>query len=79
LLAFNIDCGSIDEENKSTLGTLVLKYAPYVQALCGAILEMSGVESSVLKKISDSINPVTEYNIPISEAVLPNKKKWRIK
>jgi hypothetical protein len=69
----------LTEENKSTLATLVLKYAPYVQALCGAILEMAGVNSSTLKKISDSINPVTEYNIPISETVLPNKKKWRIK
>ena len=69
----------LSEENKSSLTTLVLKYAPYVQALSGAILEMAGVDSGTLKKISDSINPVTEYNIPISEAVLPNKKKWRIK
>jgi len=69
----------LTEEKKTTLATLVLKYAPFVQALCGAILEMAGVNSSTLKKISDSINPVTEYNIPISEAVLPNKKKWRIK
>jgi hypothetical protein len=40
---------------------------------------MSGADSRTLKKISDSINPVTEYNIPVSQAVLPNKKKWRIK
>jgi predicted transcriptional regulator of viral defense system len=69
----------LTEENKSALATLVLKYAPYVQALCGAILEMAGADENILKKIIKSLNPVTEYNIPISEEILPNKKKWRIK
>jgi hypothetical protein len=69
----------LTEEKKMALATLVLKYTPYVQALCGAILEMSGADSSTLMKISNSINPVTEYSIPISETTLPNKKKWRIK
>jgi hypothetical protein len=69
----------LTEEKKAVLTNLVLKYAPFAQALCGAILEISGVDSCTLKKISDSINPVTEYNIPISEATLPNKRKWRIK
>lgn len=69
----------LTEEKKMALATLVLKYTPYVQALCGAILEMSGADSSTLLKIINSINPVTEYSIPISEVTLPNKKKWRIK
>ncbi|MGV8093143.1 MAG: hypothetical protein AB2L24_14895 [Mangrovibacterium sp.] len=69
----------LTEEKKATLATLVLKYTPFVHALCGAILEMSGAEESILKKISESLNPVTEYSIPLSETVLPNKKKWRIK
>ncbi len=69
----------LPEGKKITLSNLVLKYSPSVQAICGAILEKTGVENSTLKKISDSLNPVTEYNMPISESVLPNKKKWRLK
>ncbi len=69
----------LSEAKKIALSNLVRKYSPSVQAICGAILEKAGVESCILKKISDSLNPVTEYNIPISESVLPNKKKWRLK
>lgn len=69
----------LPEEKKLALSNLVLKYSPSVQALCGAILEKTGVENSIVKKISDSLNSVTEYNMPISKSVLPNKKKWRLK
>lgn len=69
----------LPEEKKIALSNLVLRYSPSVQALCGAILEKTGVENSLLKKISDSLNPVTEYNMPIAETVLTNKKKWRLK
>ncbi|RKD92644.1 DUF6088 family protein [Mangrovibacterium diazotrophicum] len=69
----------LTEEKKATLATLSLKYAPFVQALSGAILEMSGADESILKKIKDSLNPVTEYNIPISETVLATKNEWRIR
>lgn len=69
----------LPEGKKIALSNLVLKYSPSVQALCGAILETTGVENSKLKKINDSLNPVTEYNMPISETVLPYKKKWRLK
>ena len=69
----------LPEEKKLVLSNLALKYSPSVQALCGAILEKAGAENSIVKKISDSLNSVTEYNMPISESVLPNKKKWRLK
>lgn len=69
----------LPEEKKLALSYLVLKYSPSVQALCGAILEETGVGNSIVKKISDSLNSVTEYNMPISKSVLPNKKKWRLK
>ena len=62
-----------------TLSNLVLKYSPAIQALCGAMLEKTGADESVLKKISGSLNPVTEYNIPISESILPNKNNWRLR
>ena len=69
----------LSEEKKIALSNLVLKYSPSVQALCGAILEETGADISIIKRINDSLNSVTEYNMPISESVLPNKKKWRLK
>jgi len=69
----------LPEAKIKMLATLVLKYSPAVQALCGAILEQIGIENSIVKKIYESLNPVTGYNMPISESVLPNKNKWRLK
>ena len=71
--------GQLTTEKVKTLVTLVLKYTPAVQALCGAMLENIGVDELLINKIAASLNPVTEYNMPVSESVLPNKKKWRIK
>ena len=66
-------------EKVKILATLVLKYNPAVQALCGAMLENIGADELLINKIAASLNPVTEYNMPVSESALPNKKKWRIK
>lgn len=71
--------GQLPEAKIKMLATLVLKYNPAVQALCGAILENIKADESLIKKISNSLNPVTEYNMPVSETVLPNKKNWRLK
>lgn len=69
----------LPEEKIKMLATLVMKYSPAVQALCGAILENIGVEESIVKKISDSLNHVSTYNMSISESVLSNKNNWRLK
>jgi len=69
----------LSTEKVKTLATLVLKYNPAVLALCGAMLESIGADKSLTEKIAASLNPVTEYKIPVSEAVLANKNKWRIK
>lgn len=74
-----ITIGLLSTEKVKTLATLVLKYNPAVQALCGAMLENIGADKLLIDKIATSLNPVTEYNIPVSNAVLPNKTKWRIK
>lgn len=66
-------------EKVKILATLVLKYNPAVQALCGAMLENIGADELLINKIVASLNPVTEYNMSVSESVLPNKKKWRLK
>jgi hypothetical protein len=66
-------------EKITILSTLVLKYTPVVRALCGAILEDIGIDENILKRISNSLNAVTEYKMPISESVLSTKKKWGLK
>ncbi|MDD4426950.1 MAG: DUF6088 family protein [Paludibacter sp.] len=66
-------------EKQKTLTSLALKYQPAVQAVFGAILENIGANELLIKKMADSLNPVTEYNISISESILPNKQKWRLK
>jgi len=71
--------GQLSTEKVKTLATLALKYNPAVQALCGAMLENIGADELLTNKIAASLNPVTEYNMPVSESVLPNKRKWRIK
>ncbi|MGM0582870.1 MAG: DUF6088 family protein [Bacteroidota bacterium] len=53
-------------------------YPPFVRAILGAIIELefSGKESADLKK---SLNPLTQYAIPVKLLTLPNKAKWGIK
>jgi hypothetical protein len=65
---------SVKEQQQLCL--LAEKYAPYVRALLGAILEMIGVDSLGLKL---SLNGVTTYKLPVSETVLPTKLNWNIK
>lgn len=71
--------GQLSTEKVKTLATLVLKYNPAVQALCGAMLENIRADKLLINKIAASLNPVTEYSMSVSESVLPNKKKWRLK
>jgi hypothetical protein len=53
-------------------------YPPFVRAILGAILELefSVKESAGLKK---SLNPLTQYAVPVKSLTLPNKAKWGIK
>lgn len=66
-------------EKLKTLVKLALKYNPGVQALCGAMLEIIGADDLLINRLYKSLNPVTEYNILVSESILPNKKIWRLK
>ncbi|MCK5882273.1 MAG: hypothetical protein KAG61_01185 [Bacteriovoracaceae bacterium] len=54
-----------------------LNYKPAVRALLGAILEDIG--NSRFKVLKQSLNPLTSYNIGISDKILPNKNRWSIR
>lgn len=71
--------GQLTSEKIKTMVKLSLKYNPATQALFGAMLENIGADKVLINKISTSLNPVTEYKMSVSESILPNKSKWRLK
>lgn len=64
-----------NDKEKDILIRLSLKYPPSTRALLGAILETLDKESL---KLFASLNPITNYNIGISEKTLPTKQNWNI-
>ena len=65
----------MSSEDQSELLNLSLCYTAYVRALVGAIYEKIGLNTT---KIYQSLNGVTYYKLPITNAVLSNKKNWNI-
>lgn len=59
---------------------LAFKYSPATRALLGALLSEIGCKGETeLRDLQDSLNPITAYNLNISERVLSNAKYWNIK
>lgn len=65
----------LSDERILELEKLSLKYTSYVRAVVGAILEHLGKPMSLVRK---SLNGTSSYKLPISDAILPTKTKWRI-
>ncbi len=57
---------------------IVLAYPPRVRALLGTMLEEIGCNIGV-RKIEDSLNPLSEYRLGIPKEILPTAEKWNIK
>lgn len=66
---------SLSPQSTGELERLSLSYTGYVRALLGAMLEYIGRPTAIVRK---SLNGVTSYKLPISEAILPNKSSWKI-
>lgn len=66
----------LDTALQKRLLKLVEKYAPFVRALLGAIMEQVDIEADSLKS---SLNGVTTYNIGISPKALPTITNWNIR
>lgn len=56
-----------------------LLYPPRVRALLGAILENKKATASDVKKLKESLNPLTTIKIGIKENDLPSINNWNIK
>jgi len=67
----------MSESEQETLIRLAKKYNPATRALLGAIIEIS-IGTETAENIYKSLNPSSEYELKISEKVLPNKQKWNI-
>ncbi len=69
---------SLDNGQRNLLVKCSMKYTSYVRALCGAILEDISCEKKLTDILRKSLNGVTEYKLPLSTVVLPNKQNWKI-
>ena len=64
-------------EQKKKLLNLAKAYAPFVRAIVGAIFESTG-QPELADSIRRTLNGLTNFRLPISLSVLPNKKTWKI-
>ena len=69
----------LQPEQKKQIIKLAFKYGPGVRALLGALLSSLKIKDEILlKDLFESLNPITNYKIPVSEKILPTAKKWYI-
>lgn len=63
-----------DEQRQ--LVKLAFDYKPSVRAMVGAVLDQ--VDEALVKKLKDSLNPLTIYKIGLTESQGTNLSKWKI-
>jgi predicted transcriptional regulator of viral defense system len=68
----------LTSDEKNIMLQSALKYNPAIRALTGAIFELTCPMFST-DKLFRSLNPLSHYKIGISNDILPNKTKWKIK
>jgi hypothetical protein len=69
---------ALNQKDKKKLAQLAIERRPRTRALLGAIFQEFGDldASSLLKK---TLNPLSSYQVGISDTVLNNKAEWKIK
>jgi len=67
---------ALENTKQQRLIVLAGKYAPFVRALLGAIMENNGLNA---EKLRDGLNAITTYDIGVSTSVLPTIEKWNVK
>lgn len=74
---FNIMEG-LTERERDKLADLALNYPASARALTGAMLEKAGDEKPA-SQLRKSLKITSQYKIPVSDDLLPNKTYWKIK
>ncbi len=64
-------------DNMQSIVRLAKKYPPATRALLGALIEDLAIPE-LLKQLKEGLNPITKYNIGVSEIELPTKSNWNI-
>ena len=68
---------SLSPKEKKTLIRLALKYPPATRALVGAMLDQMEAKD-LTAPLFQSLNPITQYNIPGISNFLSASEKWNI-
>ena len=69
----------LNNDDKVQIIKLAFKYSPGTRALLGALLSNTGInENELLNELFKSLNPITTYDIAISDEVLPTAQSWYI-
>lgn len=68
----------LTKEEQEQLIKLALKYPPSTRALLGALFQQINANQNV-EMLQKSLNPITTYNLSVSETILPTAKNWNIK
>ena len=69
---------SLKPAQLSEIVKYALLYPPRVRALLGAILELNDQKKGV-SNLKQSLNPLSQFEIGIAEAILPTASNWNIK
>ena len=68
----------LNNEQKKELIEIAIEYPPRVRAFLGALLE--NIDKNInVKKLDDSLNPLSEYRLGITKEILPTVEQWNIK
>ena len=68
----------LPENEQAYLSELAINYPPACRALTGALFENLG-QMQILERLNRTLKSTTWYDINISDNLIRNKKKWRIK
>lgn len=69
---------NLSDDSKQNIFRLAKKYPPATRALLGALAE-DIINPELIVQLKESLNPITKYNIGLSEIDLPTKNNWNIK
>jgi hypothetical protein len=73
----SIKLKTFEDKKIDELVKYALFYPPRVRSLMGAILENIGITTNT-KKLKESLNPITTFELGLKETDLPTIKNWYI-
>lgn len=69
---------ALSAAGKEQLITIGLKYPPRAKALLGALLTQLKTDPVLLQSLKNNLNPLSTYQLDITEKELPGKAEWNI-